>query len=88
MIACFLPQDVKAKESILNSTILVKLRPTGPLQTIAGMLLKVDSPRMVNLDTFATAIFVSSVWSPGKNTIVVLILFSFLCILTECGAVS
>ena len=55
---------------------------------IAGMLLKVDSPRMVNLATFATAIFVSSVWSPGKNTIVVLILFSFLCILTECSAVS
>ena len=45
---------------------------TGTLQTIAAMLLEVGSPCMVNLATFATAIFVSRVWSPGKNTIVVL----------------
>ena len=31
-----------------------------------------DSPCMVSVDTLATVIFVSRVWSPGKNTIVVL----------------
>lgn len=31
-----------------------------------------DFPRMVNLPMPATVIFTSKVWSPGKNTIVVL----------------
>ena len=71
-ITYFLLQDVKAKESILNSTILVKLRPTDPLQTTVALLPEEDSPRMVNLVTLATVIFLSRTWSPGKNTIVVL----------------
>jgi len=31
-----------------------------------------DSPHMVNLAMLATVIFISRVWSPGKNTITVL----------------
>ena len=65
-------KEVKAKECILNSTILVKLRPTDPLQTTVALLPEEDSPCMVSLATLATVIFVSRVWSPGKNTIVVL----------------
>ena len=56
----------------MNSAILVKLRPTDPLQTTVAMLPEEDSPRMVNLVTLATVMFVSRVWSPGKNTMVVL----------------
>ena len=62
---------MKAKECILKSTILVKLRPTDPLQTTVAVFPKEDSPRMVSLVTLATVIFVSRTWSPGKNTIVV-----------------
>ena len=71
-ITDFLLQDVKAKESILNSTILVKLRPTDPLQTTVALLPEKDSPHKVSLVTLATVIFVSRTWSPGKNTMVVL----------------
>ena len=63
---------MKAKESILNSTILVKLRPTDPLQTTVALLPEEDSPHKVSLDTLTTVIFLSRTWSPGKNTIVVL----------------
>ena len=52
--------------------MFVKLRPTGPLQTTVGRLPEEDSPHKVNLVTWATMILVSRVWSPGKNTIVVL----------------
>ena len=72
VIGYLLLQYVKAKECILNSTILVKLRPTNPLQTTVGMLPEEDSPRMVSLATLATVIFISRAWSPGMNTIVVL----------------
>ena len=65
-------KEVKAKECILRSTMLMKLRPTGPLQTTVALLLEEDSPRIVNLATLPTVILVSRVWSPGKNTIVVL----------------
>ena len=68
----FLLQDAKAKECILNATILVKLRPTAPLQTIVALVSKEDSPCMVSLATLATVIFASRTWSPGKKTIVVL----------------
>ena len=50
----------------------MKLRPTGPLQTTFGMVPEEDSPCRVSLAMFETVIFVSRVWSPGKNTIVVL----------------
>ena len=73
IVAYLLVHKVKAKESILNSTILVKLRPTDPLQTIVAILPEEeDSPHMVNLATLTTVIFISRTWSPGKNTIVVL----------------
>ena len=67
-------QDVKAKEQILKSTILVKLRPTGPCTANNRCFLayKEDSPRMVSLATWETVIFMSRAWSPCKNTIVVL----------------
>ena len=79
-ITYFLLQDVKAKESILNSTILVRLRPTDPMQTTVALLPEEDSPHMVSLDTLATVILVSRVWSPGKNTTVVLeVKYSFAC---------
>ena len=65
-------QDVKARESILKSTILVKRKPTDTLQTTVAMLPEEDSPHMVSLVTLATVILVSRTWSPGKNTIVVL----------------
>ena len=71
VIDCLL-QDAKARESILNSTILVKLRPTDPLQTTVAMLPEEKSSCMVSLDMLATVIFISRVWSPDKNTIVVL----------------
>ena len=57
--------------SILNSTTLVKLKPTDPSQTTVALLPKEDSPHMVNPSTLATVIFISRTWSPGKNTIVV-----------------
>ena len=64
---------VKVKERILKPTILIKLRPTGPLQTTVALSLpEKDSPRMVSLATLATVISASRTWSPGKNTIVVL----------------
>ena len=67
-----LPQKVNPREWILKSTILVKRRPTDPLQTTVALLPEEDSPRMVSLATLATVMFISRVWSPGKNTIVVL----------------
>jgi len=70
-------QEVKSKEYILNSTKLVKRRPTDPLQTTVALLPEEDSPHMVNLVTLETVIFVG-----GK------VQFSFLCILRECGAVG
>ena len=67
----FLLQNVRAKEYILNPTILVNLRPTDPLQAIFAMFPKEDSPCMVSLATLAIVMFVLRVWSPGKNTMVV-----------------
>ena len=55
----------------MKSTILVKLRPTDTLQTIVGLLAEEDSAYMVRPVTLATVIFISRMWSPGKNTIVV-----------------
>ena len=52
--------------------MFVKLRPIEPLRTTVALLPEEDSPRMVNLATLATVTFVLRVWSPGKNTIVVL----------------
>ena len=51
-------------------TILVKLKPTDPLQTTVAVLPEKGSPHMVSLHMLATVIFISRVWSPGKNTIV------------------
>ena len=65
-------QEANAREYILKSTIFVKLRPTGPLQTTVALLPEEDSPRMVRLATLATVILVLRTWSPGTNTIVVL----------------
>ena len=56
----------------MKSTILVKRRPTDPLQTTVALLPEEDSPHMVNLVTLATVILILRTWSPGKNTIVVL----------------
>ena len=55
---------------MLKSTIFVKLKPTDPLRTTVAMLSE-NFPRMVSLVTLATVIFVSRIWSPAKNTIVV-----------------
>ena len=53
--------------------MFVKLRPTGPLQTIVALSLpEEDSPRMISQETLTTVISASRTWSPGKNTIVVL----------------
>ena len=71
-IIYLLLQDRKAKSSTLKSTILMKQKPTDPLQTTVALLPEVDCPCMVSLATLATVILVSRVWSPGKNTIVVL----------------
>ena len=68
----FLLQDVKSKESILSSTVLVKLKPTNPLQTIVVLLPDEDSPRIVRPTTLETVTLVSRIWSPGKNTTVML----------------
>ena len=65
-------KDVKSNKCILRSTILVKIRKKDPLQTTVALLPEEDSPRMVNLVTLATVIFLSRTWSPGKNIIVVL----------------
>ena len=66
-------QLVKAKNCILKFIMFVNLRPTGPLQTTVALSLpEEDSPLMVKLDTSATMIFASRMWSPDKNTIVVL----------------
>ena len=65
-------QEVKAKDCILKFTMFVKLRPTGPLQTIVAVFPEKDPPRMIRLVLSATVIFLSRIWSPGKNTIVVL----------------
>jgi len=46
----------------------VKLKPNDPLQKNFATLYE----RMVSLDTLATVISASRMWSPGKNTIVVL----------------
>ena len=58
---------------MLKFTIFVKLKPTDPLRTTVGMLPEEDSPHMVSLATLATVIFVLRTWSPGKNTIAVLV---------------
>ena len=73
-ITYFLLQDVKAKESILKSIILVKLRQTDlyALQTTVALLPAKDSPYMVSEVALATVILVSRKWSPGKKTMVVL----------------
>ena len=71
-VPCFLLQNVRAKDYILNPTILVNLRPTDPLQAIFAMFPEEDSPHMVSPATLATVIFAVRVWSPGKNTMVVL----------------
>ena len=68
----FLLQDVNAKEYIWRSTILVKLRPTDPLQTTVARLHEEVPPCIISLVMLATVMFVSRTWSPGKNTIVVL----------------
>ena len=66
-------QEVKAKECILSFTMFVKLRPTGPLQTIVAVLTpEEDSPSIVSPALLATVMFLSRTWSPSKNTIVVL----------------
>ena len=71
-LTSFLLQELKARESILKSTICVKLRPTEPLQTMVAMLPEEVPPlHKVSLATLATVIFISRSWSPGKNTIVV-----------------
>ena len=57
---------------MLKSTIFMKLKPTDPLRATVALLPEEDSPCMVSLVTLATVILVSRVWSPGKNTIVVL----------------
>ena len=67
-----LPQRVNPRECTLNSTILVKLRPTDPLQNTVALLFEEDSPCRVSLAMFETVMLVSRIWSPGKNTIVVL----------------
>ena len=64
-------QELKARESILKSTICVKLRPTEPLQTMVAMLPEEGPPHKISLDMLATVIFISRSWSPGKNTIAV-----------------
>ena len=56
---------------MLKSIVFVKLKPTDPMRTTVAVLLEKDSPCMVSLVMFATAIFISRTWSPGKNTIVV-----------------
>jgi len=65
-------QEVKANEYILKSIILVKPRPTDPLQTTVASLLEEDSSCRVRPATLTTVIFVSRIWSPGKNAMVVL----------------
>ena len=66
-------KEVKANKCILRSTVLVKVRKKDPVQTTVAVLPEEDhSPRMVNLVTLATVIFLSRAWSPDKNTIVVL----------------
>ena len=71
-IPYFLLQYANVKEYILSSIIFVKLRPTLSLQTIVAILPEEDYPCMVSLVTLATVIFISRVWSPSKNTMVVL----------------
>ena len=56
----------------MRCSILLNRKPTDPLQTIVAVLSEEDSLHIVSLVTLATVIFVSRVWSPGKNTIVVL----------------
>ena len=66
-------QLVKAKDCILKFTMFVKLRPTGPLQTIVALSLPAeDSAYMISQETLTTVISASRTWSPGKNTMVVL----------------
>ena len=65
-------QCVKARECIPKSTIFVKLKPTDPLQMTFTIIPKEDSPRMINLATLRTVIFLLRMWSPGKKIIVVL----------------
>ena len=71
-IPYFLLHYPNVKEYIMSSIIFVKVRPTLSLQTIVAILPEEDSPCMVSLVTLATVILISRVWSPGKNTMVVL----------------
>ena len=57
---------------MLKSTIFVKVKPTDPLRTTVAIPSKGEAFCMVSLAILATVIFLSSIWSPGKNTIVVL----------------
>ena len=65
-------QEAKANECNLSFTMFVKLRPTGPLQTTVAVLPEEDSPCIVSPTLLATVMFLSRMWSPSKNTIVVL----------------
>ena len=84
-LTSFLLQELKARKSILKSTMCVKLSPTEPLQTIGTMLPEEDPPCMVSLAMLTTVMFLSRIWSPGKNTIVV---SENSGILRECGALG
>ena len=50
----------------------MKLKPTEPFRTTVAMLSEEDTPCIVSLVTLATVMFLSRIWSPRMNTIVVL----------------
>ena len=56
----------------MRSTILVKVKPTSPLQTTVAVMSEEFSPHMVSLAMFATVMLVVRAWSPGTNIIVLL----------------
>ena len=69
----FLLQHVKVKEYILRPIILVKIKPTDTFcRTIVAVSPGEESPNKVSSVMLETVIFVSRVWSPGRNIIVVL----------------
>ena len=43
------------------------------MRTTVVLLSEEECPRIVSLDMLAALIFISRTWSPGKNTIVVLV---------------
>jgi len=51
--------------------MLMKLKPTHPLQTTLATYPEEHSLHKVNLLMLATVIFTLRAWSPGKKTIVV-----------------